>query len=60
MFKLILAIAFIIFLVVIGPILTIWSLNTLFPTLAIPFTLETWAAVVIIGGVLKSRVSVKQ
>jgi hypothetical protein len=60
MFKLILAIAFIIFLVVIGPILTIWSLNTLFPTLAIPFTLETWAAVVIIGGVLKSRVSVKE
>ena len=59
MFKLILAIAFIIFLVVIGPILTIWSLNTLFPTLAIPFTLETWAAVVIIGGVLKSRVTTK-
>jgi len=57
MFKLILAIAFIIFLVVIGPILTIWALNTLFPTLAIPFTLETWAAVVIIGGVLKSRVT---
>jgi len=59
MFKLILAIAFIIFLVVIGPILTIWALNTLFPTLAIPFTFETWAAVVIIGGVLKSRVTTK-
>jgi len=59
MFKLILAIAFIIFLVVIGPILTIWALNTLFPALAIPFTLETWAAVVVIGGVLKSRVTTK-
>ena len=57
MFKLILAIAFIIFLVVIGPILTIWALNTLFPVLAIPFTFETWLAVVIIGGVLKSRVT---
>jgi hypothetical protein len=57
MFKLILAIAFIIFLVVIGPILTIWALNTLFPALAIPFTFETWLAVVIIGGVLKSRVT---
>jgi hypothetical protein len=60
MTKVILAIAFIIFLVVIGPIITIWALNTLFPSLAIPFTWETWLAVVIIGGVLKSRVSVKQ
>ena len=57
MFKLILAIAFIIFLVVIGPIITIWALNILFPSLAIPFTWETWLAVVIIGGVLKSRVT---
>ena len=44
---------------VFGPLATIWALNTLFPTLAIPFTLETWASVVIIGGVLKSRVSTK-
>ena len=57
MTKVILAIAFLIFLVVIGPIITIWALNILFPSLAIPFTWETWLAVVIIGGVLKSRVT---
>lgn len=27
------------------PFLTIWSLNTLFPVLAIPFTVQTWLAV---------------
>jgi hypothetical protein len=47
MTKVILAIAFLIFLVVIGPIITIWALNILFPSLAIPFTWETWLAVVI-------------
>jgi len=60
MTKVILAIAFLIFLVVIGPIITIWALNTLFPTLAIPLTWETWLAVVVIGGVLKSHVSVSK
>lgn len=56
--KLVLAIAFIVFLVVIGPLLTIWALNTLFPQLAIPYDIYTWLAVVILGGLLKSRVSV--
>ena len=37
-------------LIVLGPLLTIWSLNTLFPVLAIPYTLDTWAAVVLLGG----------
>mgnify|MGYP003705660461 CR=1 FL=1 len=45
-------------LILVGPILTIWSLNTLFPVLAIPYTLETWAAVVLLGGVFKSTVKV--
>ena len=39
-------------LLVIFPIATIWSLNTLFPALAIPVTLETWMATVILGGVI--------
>jgi len=37
---------------IIMPIATIWSLNTLFPVLAIPITLETWAATIILGGVV--------
>ena len=36
------------------PLLTIWSLNTLFPNLDIPYTLETWSATVIITGVIQS------
>jgi hypothetical protein len=59
MSKLFLAILFIVFLVVIGPVATIWSLNTLFPALAIPYSFETWLAVVVIGGVFKSSVTVK-
>ena len=59
MSKLFLAILFIVFLVVIGPIATIWSLNTLFPALAIPYSFETWLAIVVIGGVFKSSVTVK-
>jgi hypothetical protein len=47
----------VIVLVVIGPLLTIWSMNVLFPALAIPYSLETWAAIVILGGVFKSNVS---
>lgn len=36
-------IAVVVALVVIGPLLMIWSLNTLF-ALAIPYTLSTWVA----------------
>lgn len=60
MFKLLLAIALIVFLLAIGPILVIWSLNTLFPALAIGYTLETWAAVVLLGGALRANVTVKR
>ena len=51
--KVVSLLAFIIFLVVIGPILVLWSLNTIFPVLAIPYTLETWFAAVIIGGIIR-------
>lgn len=44
-----LAAALIIALVVIGPLLTIWALNTLFPVLHIDYNLDTWSAVVLLG-----------
>ena len=47
----------IIALVALGPLLTIWSMNVLFPALTIPYSLETWAAIIILGGVFKSNVS---
>lgn len=46
--------------IVIGmPIALIWALNTLFPVLAIPYTLETWLAAFIIPAAFKATVSVK-
>lgn len=50
--KLIVGITLIVFAIAIGPLLGIWSLNTLFPQLAIPVTWETWAAFgILFGGV---------
>lgn len=48
-----------IFFVVVGPLCTIWALNTLFPVLAIPVTFDTWVATVILFGVTKSGFSSK-
>lgn len=50
----------ILFLVILGPILIIWSLNTLFPVLAIPYNWETWLAVVFIGSLFKTTVKVNK
>lgn len=52
MIKLILGIAFVVGMIIIGPIATIWSLNTLFPVLNIPFSFDTWVAALILGGVV--------
>lgn len=60
MSKLFIAILFIVLLVIVGPIATIWSLNTLFPALGIPYSFETWLAVVVLGGVFKSSVTVNK
>jgi hypothetical protein len=43
-----LAIVFVIF----TPLLVIWSLNTLFPVLVIPYTLETWFATLVLNGMV--------
>ena len=48
--KLILGVGLIIAVIVFGPLLGIWSLNTLFPMLAIPYTWQTWAAYFLIFG----------
>jgi hypothetical protein len=48
--KLVLIIAFISLIIVFGPLITIWSLNTLFPVLAIPINIYTWFATLWIFG----------
>jgi hypothetical protein len=50
----------IVLVVVIGPLLTIWALNTLFPVLAIPYTFLTWLAVVLLGLFIRSDISIKK
>jgi hypothetical protein len=47
---------FVVIFIVIGPILVIWSMNTLFPVLLIPYTLETWIATFILSGAFGSLV----
>ena len=54
------SLALMIFIVAVGPLLTIWSLNTLFPALAIPYAIDTWAAVVLIGLFIRAKVGGKK
>jgi len=43
---------FILVLIVLAPLATIWSLNTLFPILNIPMGFDTWLASLILAGVV--------
>ena len=60
MSKIILAVILVGILIAIGPLATIWALNTLFPALAIDYTFWTWLSVVVLGAFFQARVSVKK
>jgi hypothetical protein len=47
-------------IVALGPLLTIWAFNTLFPVLNIPYSFDTWAATVLVGAFLRANVTVKK
>jgi hypothetical protein len=53
-------IAFVIVLIALGPLVTIWAWNTLFPAVVIDYNFFTWLAVVILGTFFKANVSVKK
>ena len=53
-------IALIVLVVVFGPLASIWSMNTLFPALAIPYTFETWAAIILLSAAIRSNISLKK
>lgn len=59
-FATILAVIVVILAVVFGPFVMIWSVNTLFPVAAIPYTFETWVAAIVLAGVFKANVTVKK
>lgn len=52
MSKLFAGLGLIILVIILGPIATIWSLNTLFPVLNIPIGFDTWIAALVLGGVV--------
>jgi hypothetical protein len=52
------AVALIIGLFLIGPILVIWALNTLFPVVNIDYTWQTWVAVIVIGAFISPNVKI--
>jgi hypothetical protein len=47
-------------LIIAGPLLLLWAMNTLFPVLAIPYTVWTWLAALILGSVLSPTIRVKK
>jgi len=49
--------ALIMLLIIVGPFVTIWGLNVLFPVLAIPYTFDTWAAIIIVQVAIRSNIS---
>jgi hypothetical protein len=51
MSKILAILVFAVAIIILIPCATIWSLNTLFPALAIPLTFDTWCAALILGGV---------
>lgn len=53
--KIVLIVALVLAIIVLMPWAGIWALNTLFPTLAIPFTFDTWCASVILGGIVSGN-----
>ena len=49
----------IVIVLIVGPLASIWALNTLFPVLAIPYTIQTWAAMLLVGGMFRSSFGTK-
>ncbi len=46
-------------LIIIGPLLSIWALNTLF-NLGIAYNFYTWLAALLLGAAIKSKVEVSK
>jgi hypothetical protein len=53
-------IALVVALIIAGPLLLIWALNTLFPVVSIPYTIWTWLAALILGATVSPTVKVKR
>lgn len=58
LFNVILMASLVVLIFIGGPIALIWAVNTLFPSVAIPYTIETWLAAFIIPAAFKANISV--
>lgn len=65
--KLVMYIAFIVFVIAIGPLLTIWSLVNItamlkdaFAGVGDPYTWQNWLSIVLLGAFLKGSVTYKK
>ena len=45
---------------ILEPVFIIWSLNTLFPVLAVPYTVKTWFAVLGVSLLFVTKVNTKK
>lgn len=53
-------VALIVLVIAIGPLLTIWAFNQLFPAVAVDYTFYNWLAVIILGAFFRANVSIKK
>jgi hypothetical protein len=53
-------IALVVALIIAGPLLLIWALNTLFPVVAIPYTIWTWLAAFVLGATVSPTVKIRR
>ena len=58
--KIILIVIVVAVILIAGPLALIWAINTLFPVVVIPYTIDTWLAAFIVQAVLKSTVGFKK
>ena len=58
MTKMALLVVFFVLLIIVGPFITIWSLNTLFG-LGIAYTFWTWLAMIFLGMFFNARIGQK-
>ena len=56
----VLAVIAVIALIIVGPLIVIWSMNTLFPVLAVPYDIWTWLATVFLFAAVRANVTVKR
>jgi len=59
MTKIVLMLLLLVALVIIGPFVVIWALNTLFPVLNIPVDVDTWLAVGVLMALFRTSVTTK-